>query len=505
MELVMTIENIKAIKKLEFAFPLESGLYAITGENSSGKSTLVTCAATVFYSMPMPTYIGNPDGDAQIEFKLDNASRKWIYTNNRWSQSNSEERLKINGFYEGSIFFGNRFRNLMFSKIADLDKLSSDDLDIADEYIRQNLGTILHDNNEYYEKMYYVKKSVCKKLGLVGSPYFYSINGKLVNQARMSTGENLLITILHSLNLFRIRRTSNSDGRPGIVFLDEIEIALHASSIRRLAHFLTDFAENYGMAIFFSTHSLELIRGIKPQNIYYLSRMFNGLINITNPCYPAYVTRNLYSDDGYGNDFVFFVEDDIAKCIIERILINEQLIKNARIKVLPTGGWTNTITMAYDVISSRLLLKDTKIIVILDKDIIGLVPGFISNNPRMRDIKLDFLPISSLEKYLKKALVDDYDNSLFEKLDTYLFQKKPLNALLQEYGKTIEHKDDTDGKTLYGILLNELRGMRKGREELVDIVMKHVIETDTNSMETLREFLSKQFNTNESDKKGKGN
>lgn len=46
--------------------------------------------------------------------------------------------------------------------------------------------------------------------------------------------------------------------------------------------------------------------------------MFDGSIVVTNPCYPAYATRNLYGDDGYGNDMVVLVEDDLAKLIIEK-------------------------------------------------------------------------------------------------------------------------------------------------------------------------------------------
>lgn len=495
MELKMTIENVKTIKKLEFSFPLESGLYAITGENSSGKSTLVTCASSVFFNMPMYDYIGRPSNDAMIEFQMNGAIRRWTYRNNQWSKNGSDERMKVNGFYEGSIIFGNRFRDTMFSKVKTLDRLTVGDLEPADEYVRKNLGIILHDNENFYEKMYYVKESVCRIKGLTGSPYFYSTDGRFINQARMSTGENLLVSILHSLNILRLKRVSHNDGRPCIVFLDEIELALHASSLRRLVHFLTGFSETYGLAIFFSTHSLELIRGINPQNIYYLTRLFNGTITITNPCYPAYATRNLYSDDGYGSDFVIFVEDDIAKCVIERIMNEKRLIKNARVKVLPTGGWTNTIAMAYDVISSRLLLNNTKIIVVLDKDIYNQVPGFISNNPKYRDIKLNFLPISSLEKYIKKGLIDNLDQKLFETMDTYLFQKRPLNALLQEYGKTVDYQNDKDGKALYGVLLNELRGMRKGRDELVEIVLKHIIDTDVASIEELSNFLSTQFSS----------
>ena len=57
---------------------------------------------------------------------------------------------------------------------------------------------------------------------------------------------------------------------------------------------------------------------------------------------------------------------EIKERIIERILIEKRLINNIRIKILPTGGWQNTITMAYDLIVSRLLLKHTKILVVLE-------------------------------------------------------------------------------------------------------------------------------------------
>ena len=44
-------------------------------------------------------------------------------------------------------------------------------------------------------------------------------------------------------------------------------------------------------------------------------------------------------------------------------------------------------------------------------------------NPQYHDIKLNYLPISSLEKYIKKGLIDSFDQKLYEKLDNYLFQK----------------------------------------------------------------------------------
>ena len=243
---------------------------------------------------------------------------------------------------------------------------------------------------------------------------------------------------------------------------------------------------------FFSTHSLELLREIKAQNIYYLTKMFDGSVVVTNPCYPAYATRNLYGEDGYGNDMVVLVEDDLAKIIIEKIMVSKNIARSIRVKILPTGGWTNTITMAYDVTSSNLLNRGTKLAVVLDRDIKVNVPEFISNHKQYSGIKIDYLPIACLEKYLKAHLVDKLNNELFSVLDTYLFQKKPLNEIIREYIRN-NNKDDSDGKAFYGVLLNEVKSMRKDREDLVDIVVRYILEHEEENIKELATYLSKKI------------
>ena len=498
MDLIMNIKNVKSIKDFTFRFPLEKGLYAITGENGSGKSTVVACASSVFFHMPMNEYFGKPSRDASIEFTLGTATRKWEFKNNRWSSTSSQERMKLNGFYEGSVIFGNRFKDATFSALRVLDKLTEDDVEVADEFVRTNLGIILHDNSEYYHNLFSIKEDVKRSQKINGHPYFYKIDdNKYISQARMSTGENLLITILHSLNLVQKKRTHNNDGRPCVVFLDEIELALHASSLRRLVFFLKTISDELNLAIFFSTHSLELIRDIKPQNIYYLERQLDDSIIVTNPCYPAYATSNLYSDDGYGNDAVIFVEDDLAKCIVERILLEKELLNNIRVKVLPTGGWTNTLVMAHDVIASRLLLKGTRVIVILDKDIKNAVPKFLKTHKECKHLEPDYLPINSLEKYLKQKLVDNVDAALYKKLDNYIFQGHPLASILKKYHAETQDVDDSDGKTLYGYLIGELRSIRKDREDLVEIIVKYLMENDHELVDALAEYLTKKLSEQE--------
>lgn len=51
-------------------------------------------------------------------------------------------------------------------------------------------------------------------------------------------------------------------------------------------------------------------------------------------------------------------------------------------------------------------------------------------------------------------------------------------------------KDDADGKAFYGYLLNELRSMRKDREDLVEIVVKFIMTNNTTELEELTAYLS---------------
>ena len=50
MGITMKIHNIKSISDFTFEIPTAKGLYALTGENAAGKSTVISCIATAFYS-----------------------------------------------------------------------------------------------------------------------------------------------------------------------------------------------------------------------------------------------------------------------------------------------------------------------------------------------------------------------------------------------------------------------------------------------------------------------
>ena len=124
----------------------------------------------------------------------------------------------------------------------------------------------------------------------------------------MSTGENLLLTVLRSLE---IRLGKDNFGKyPVYIYLDEIELALHSSAIRRFVFFLKKLAQDHNFVVMFSTHSIEILRSIEPNNVFYIQNLPDGSLDLINPCYPVYATRNLEASVS-GHDFIIMVEDEL--------------------------------------------------------------------------------------------------------------------------------------------------------------------------------------------------
>ncbi|WP_252768922.1 ATP-dependent nuclease [Ideonella oryzae] len=486
MKLKICVNKVKSINHLEMEFPVDKGLYAITGQNGSGKSTLVTCASSVFFSMRMKDYFGTTEPDAYITSEFAGATRSWRKNlNGNWAQD-ANGVMDLKGFYEGSLIFGNRFKNTSYEVLRQLDRIDGARLSVADDFIRNNLGGILHNNPEFYEKLLRVNsKEAGPDFTFRGEIFYYEKGGRRVSQFHMSTGENLLVSVLHSLHLRNMDRASLN--KPCIMFLDEIELALHPSSLKRLVGFLKEMANEFNYAIYFSTHSIELIGSIQPQNIFFLERHSDGSLEVLNPCYPAYATRILYDHSGY--DHVFLVEDDLAKEVINRLLRRHSLLSSKLVHILPCGGYTNVIELAREVVNSNLVGRIATVSVILDGDVQREAEAYMLKHSIKNNIPLSFLPIESLEKYLKAKLFDNVDHKLLRKLNDFLFHQVSLTELIETYRSSGGSAKDTGGKRLYKIIEEELQRRKKSRADLVEMIVDHLVEFEIEEMNRIAAYL----------------
>lgn len=305
----------------------------------------------------------------------------------------------------------------------------------------------------------------------------------------MSTGENLLVSILNSLYIRNNDRANLA--KPCVLFLDEIELALHPSSLKRLIHFLEDMATNYNYAIYFSTHSIELVGSIKPSNIFYIERHADNTIEAINPCYPAYATRILYDHSGY--DKVILVEDDLAKAIVDRILKDNHLLNSKLVHVLPCGGYTNVIDLAHDVVRFNLLGRKASVSIVLDGDVKEKANNYLNKKNIINNIPSNFLPIESLEKFLKSKLFDNVDHKLFRELNDYIFHNKSLDDIISDYKLLNAGDKDKDGKKLYASIEKELAELREDRSTLVEFIIKYLFDTNSASLTKITDFLKRQM------------
>ena len=481
----MHIHKVKCIDDLTFEIPIEKGLYAITGKNGSGKSTIATCAASLFFQMKMQLYFGATEAGASLTFEKDGATRSWNFDGNKWNQASTGD-MNIKGFYEGSLIYGNRFKDVTLEKVQKVLSVDVNTLVKADDFIRKNLGLILQGNESYYDEVYSLPKN---KSDFDGYVFFYEKGGKRISQFHMSTGENLLLSILNSIRL-RIN-DSASLSKPCILFLDEVELTLHPSSLKRLLNFLQDISNRYNYAIYFSTHSIELISAVSPDKIFYIERHSDNSIEILNPCYPAYATRILYDHSGFDN--VILVEDDLAAAIVKRILRDERLQSNRMIHVLPCGGYVNALKLAEEVIQFNILGKRSSVSIILDGDVKIEANSYIQSHNLKINLPLSFLPIESLEKYLRKVLYVNVDHGLYRHLTDYIFQAKSIDEIILDYEKQGANRNDDKGKNFWWHIEHELKERRTSRNELVEIVVDYIKTSNARPYQEMVRFLKDTF------------
>lgn len=496
MGISVKIHNIKGIDDFTFEIPSEKGLYALTGENGIGKSTIMSCAACSFFNVTLDDYFGKPRANSKIEFDFGTHHRSIESEDGEWLQPKGN--LNITGFFEGSIVFGNRFKDIDYSLLKTFYNVNKSDMQIASKFIIENLGMILRNNTDYYKDLYILSnRKILKSFNLKRPMFFLERNNIMVSQLNMSTGENLLLTILHSIER-RLNR-KNYGKHPAFIYLDEVELALHSSSLRRLIRFFEKISTENNFMILFSTHSIDILRQLHPTKIFYLQSYHDGSIDMINPCYPAYATRSLEASS-YGFDYLFLVEDVLAKKIVDRVLVDKRLLSNKRVLVQPIGGWHQVLRYAYDIINTHMVSPITKVRVILDRDIKSMVPSFIRKEKIGFEKEPAYLPIKSVEKYLLENLINDVNKALFKELNDYVFVSKSIDLIIDEYLRNIKSQPPKDpdslstGKSFYNSLVSELKKSSRTESDLIECIVNYLFTSKSEGINELCNYLETELN-----------
>lgn len=453
----LTIQNLKSISELNIELEYERGLYALTGENGVGKSTIFAVLAKLVYQGALHKYFRN-DGDrnTRIRFVADNVENTWV-KNPNWRRQHTEKDISLNGTYEASLLFGSRFDDAHKSSLSKGNYISQNNLVEADSFVSENLGKILRDDARYYANLMQIKtKQLSSDLGFKGQPHFFEVNNRWLPQFYLSSGEMLLIELLRFINDRRQFNKRNNHNDLTFILVDEIDLALHPSAQDRLMTFLTELAGSENLCIYFATHSLQIINRIEPSNIYHIVRTSKDKLEVVNPCYPAYATRSLYTNDGF--DFLILVEDVLAKYVVESVIRRENLYQSKLIKVLPCGGWEQTLDMHYELKQSAMAGKNCKIFSVLDGDIEEEYKQKYGTDSKFSSLTKYFLPIQSIERHLNGKLIISQDFQFQKAFGDRFFPYRSLDDIISDYKNNVRTDPSSskykNGKTFYNVLVS---------------------------------------------------
>jgi len=447
-ELRIEIANIKNIHKAQLSLPVEAGLYAIVGENATGKSTIMLALSQLVRGSSL-SQLDETDFNEESYVKFDVGEKgttwKYNYRRRRWENNIYPNQLPFDGFYEGSIFYGTRFRDISIAKTIPNEEHVCD----ADEFVKRNLSKILHDNYDNYKTLKRIKnRIIATSYKLEGLPYFVEVKGKLISQFKMSSGECMLISLLDFINNKVKKKNYKQDDRL-LIFIDEVELALHPSAISRLVDFLNELSKEHDVPVYFSTHSAEIIRRILPRRIYQIENI-DGNIIVNNPAYPSYVIRDLYTPDGF--DYLILVEDVLAKQIVEKVLREENMRASRLIHVVPCGDWYNNLRLHREMKDNTVLGVGKKIISIIDGDVVNKV----KEKKEFETLTKTFLPVNSLEKYIYKKIISEQDVVFIKYFGDKFFHVRSIKNIINDYKSNYNYAEDRNGKKLYDMLMSNL-------------------------------------------------
>ena len=375
------IENLKNIKKLVFDVPT-SGVHLLTGINGCGKTTLLACLERLSNSTAFPrnfkTSRANQFDSYQsslIKYSHDGQSVTYQYRNTRWAPrpKKNAEVLKTFGFDE-VIFIGSTGERFYVQD----EELNTQNISSVSQFFKDSMNSIFETTR--FNDLRRVKL-IGKGRGDGRWNYGFiiptsSVNGQnqYFTERNFSLGEILILNALFALHTVK----NNS-----LILIDEIELALHPKVQVKFLEFLKLISQQKNLTVIISTHSSSLIKSAP--KLIHLERQSNGEISVSYDCFPALVLQNIAIEEEIQPDFVFFVEDKIAKNLLNEMLefYFRNIYQNRRpvIKVMPVAGWKETIKFTIDSFG-YLTPKNTKSYAFLDLDAQTEIQNIQNNSGR---------------------------------------------------------------------------------------------------------------------------
>lgn len=360
----ITIQDTKGIKNMCFTFPEKKGVYLLVGPNGIGKTTLLVCMDRICNPYAFARGFYHPKNitgydeyiNSTIRYNVDNTCIQFRKKQSKWAASPRKDNaalLKQFGYNE-SIFIKADSKRID----ATAEELGRGRIKQADDVIVRTLNQIFE--TEKYNNLKKLKVSYGR--GRAYSLFNIIKDGRnYYTEKRFSTGEIAILRLVES-----IETASNG----ALILLDEAEMALHPRVQINLLNYLKQKSKEKDLMVFISTHSPTMIKATNKNHIILLEPTIDGEIEMCTPCYPAMALGGVDFEESNSFDYVFFVEDDIARLYLKRMIFRySNLVREhstALVSIVPVGGFFQTASIAVN--TNVQLFGNSKVFALVDED-----------------------------------------------------------------------------------------------------------------------------------------
>lgn len=334
------IKKIKGIEELSYTLPNKSGVYLLTGENGTGKTTLLIALNRLGDNLAFANEFGNIQtlpAQHSIEFYINGKAVTYRKRKMRWTPFPRANSKLIKDYkYHQTYYLSATGLRLYQQSISDLSGkkygVAPDIVDAMNEIFK---------TQRFSELKYLNAKSLKgrqKQLHRDNKLYVLkNCSGVQYSELDFSLGERMVLNALDYIS---------SVQSCSMLLIDEIELALHPIAQVEFYKYLLKKSDEKDLVIIISTHSATLIK--QARNLQYLENK-NGRITMVDSISPAYVLKGLSVDADNRPDYLFFVEDIMAKMYLTKVIdklkgdINE--LKGVCIQIVPVGGYEQVLNL----------------------------------------------------------------------------------------------------------------------------------------------------------------
>ncbi|WP_108445330.1 ATP-dependent nuclease [Halomonas denitrificans] len=359
------IRDLKNIDKLDFEVP-SPGVYLLSGTNGAGKTSLLACLRRIGFRnafakhFPVSEQSDKLDdfSKARIIYEVNGRKVKYSHAGQRWVPQPKRNSNVLSAFGFSSVIYVGATADRITPRPEDFDtrRIRGVGQDIKDA-----ANSIFE--TERFDGLRYINLTrgsanqafVLKRGSGNASEYF--------SEKNFSLGELCVIKLLRQLS---------SCDQGALVLIDEIELALHPRAQVNLFNYVKQVADDKGLTVVFSTHSVSLIKTADRRQILHLAKNGSG-VELISSCFPTYAIGDMALDEESLPDKIVFTEDDAAASIARVFVKAYNLSRYAgqsyypTVHVVPIGGFLSVIRFLDS--SDALLPRMTQASALLDADV----------------------------------------------------------------------------------------------------------------------------------------